>query len=59
MRAQVARAELAHGSQRAKLLRGAELRYLLQGLQQIRSIVALERARIAYEHAHPGLLPAM
>jgi hypothetical protein len=58
MRSQVARAEHAGPGQRAKLLGGAPLAQIVQGLTQIQSIVATEKARIAYVHAHPGILPA-
>lgn len=57
MRSQVARAEHANPSQRAKLLDGAPLPQIVQGLQRIQSIVATEKARIAFIHAHPGILP--
>ena len=58
MQGQVARAERTHGRQRAKLLHGAPLSMLAQGLREIRAIVANEKARIGYERAHPGVLPA-
>jgi hypothetical protein len=57
MRAQVAAVEHAKPSQRAKLLDGVPLRQLLQGLNDIQSIVATEKARIAYLQTHPGTLP--
>jgi hypothetical protein len=58
MRAQVARAEHASGRQRVKVLHGAPLGSLLEGLQRIGGIVASERARLEYDRAHPGVLPA-
>ncbi|MGP0100659.1 MAG: hypothetical protein ACLPUT_03435 [Solirubrobacteraceae bacterium] len=57
MRAQVARVERATPGRRAQLLDGVPLSMLLQGLRQIRSSVATLTARIAYERAHPGVLP--
>jgi hypothetical protein len=58
MRDQLARAEHASGGRRAKLLGGGSLAMLVQGLRQIRAIVASDKARLAYERAHPGVLPA-
>jgi hypothetical protein len=57
MHSQVAMAEHANPSQRAKLLHGAPLPQLVQGLRDIQSIVATEKARIAYLQANPGILP--
>jgi hypothetical protein len=57
MRAQVATAERASPRQRARILRGASLVMIVQGLRQIESVVAVETARIAYLRAHPGILP--
>ncbi len=57
MRSQVARAERAGPRRRKKLLRGAPLPQIVQGLRDIQAIVATERARIAYLQAHPGTLP--
>ncbi len=57
MRSQVARAEHAGPRQREKLLGGAPLPQIVQGLRDIQAIVATEQARIAYVHAHPDILP--
>jgi hypothetical protein len=57
MRSQVAQAEHANPRQRKKILGGAPLPQIVQGLRDIRAIVATERARIAYLQAHPGILP--
>jgi hypothetical protein len=58
MRSQVARAERAGPRQREKILDGAPLAQLVQGLRYIEAIVAVEAARIAYIDADPGVLPA-
>jgi hypothetical protein len=58
MRSQVARAERANPSQRERILGGAPLAQIVQGLQEIEAIVAADRARLAYVKAHPGILPA-
>lgn len=58
VQAQVAQARRMHGRARTRVLRGASLAMIEQGYRQISAIVAAERARIAYERAHPGLLPA-
>jgi hypothetical protein len=57
MRSQVARAEHASPRQRKKILGGAPLSRIVQGLRDIRAIVATEQARVAYLQAHPGVLP--
>ncbi len=58
MRAQLGQARHAHGRGRARALHGAPLTMIEQGYRQLRAMVATERARIAYEQAHPGVLPA-
>jgi hypothetical protein len=58
MRRQVARAEHASSRQRKRTLGGAPLGQIVQGLRDIRAIVATEQARIAYLRAHPGVLPS-
>jgi hypothetical protein len=58
MRSQVARAEHAGPRLREKVLYGAPLAQILQGLRQIEAVVAAEEGRIAYIEAHPGVLPA-
>jgi hypothetical protein len=58
MRSNVTRAEHADPSQSTKLLDGAPLGQLAQGMDELRAIVTEEKARIAYVHAHPGVLPA-
>lgn len=57
MSSQVAAVLLAKPSERAKLLNGVPLAQLLLGLQQIRAVVAGEKARIAFQQSHPGILP--
>lgn len=57
MRAHVAAVLHAKPSERAKLLNGVPLPQLLQGLHQIRAVVAGVQARIAYLQEHPGILP--
>jgi hypothetical protein len=57
MRIQVARAERASPRQRKKILGGAPLPQIVQGLRDIQAIVATERARVAYIQVHPGVLP--
>jgi hypothetical protein len=58
MQAQVLAARHASPSMRAKILHGGSFSMILTGLAQIRGDVIAERARIAYQSAHPGLLPA-
>ena len=58
MGAQVRAARRVRGDQRTKALRGGSFLMILEGLKQLRGDVAAERGRIAYEAAHPGLLPA-
>jgi hypothetical protein len=57
MSAQVAAVLHAKPAERAKLLNGVPLAQLLRGLQQIRAVVAGEKARIAFLQNHPGVLP--
>jgi hypothetical protein len=57
MRTQLASAEHADPHRRVKILHGASLVQILQGLRQIEAVVAVEKARIAYIEAHPGVLP--
>ncbi len=57
MSAQVSAVLHAKPSERAKLLNGVPLPQLLQGLHQIRAVVAGEKARIAFLQNHPGILP--
>jgi len=57
MSAQVAAVKHAKSTERAKLLNGVPLAQLLQGLQQIRAVVAGEKTRIAFLQNHPGILP--
>jgi hypothetical protein len=58
MQAQVRAARRAPARERAKVLHGGSYAMILQGLLQIRGDVTAERARLAYEAAHPGVLPA-
>ncbi len=58
MQSQVARAEHASGAQRKKILGDAPFSQILKGLAGIRRIVKAEEARLAYERANPGILPA-
>lgn len=58
MRSQVARAEHASPSRRERILDGAPFAQIVQGLRQIEAVVEVDRARIAYVKAHPGVLPA-
>lgn len=58
MRSQLVAAERAGARQREKILDGAPLAQIVQGLQQIEAVVAADKARIAYIKAHPGVLPA-
>ncbi|MGO9488987.1 MAG: hypothetical protein ACLQBB_08185 [Solirubrobacteraceae bacterium] len=57
MESQVAAARHASPSERTKLLHGGSFAMIVEGLRQIRGDVAAERARLAYEAAHPGQLP--
>jgi hypothetical protein len=58
MEAQVAAARHASPSERSKLLHGGSFAMIIEGLRQIRGEVAAERARLGYDSAHPGRLPA-
>jgi hypothetical protein len=57
MSAQLAAVLHAGPARRRELLNGVPLSQLMRGVREIRAIVAGERARIAYIHAHPGILP--
>jgi hypothetical protein len=57
MRRQVSRVQRAKPRARPALLDGVPFTQLLRGLHGIQLIVAQERARIAYERTHPGVLP--
>ena len=57
MESQVAAARRASPAERTKLLHGGSFPMIVEGLRQIRGAVAAERARLAYETAHPGQLP--
>ena len=50
--------EHANGAQRKKILGDAPFSQILKGLAGIRRIVKAEEARLAYERANPGILPA-
>ena len=58
MRSQVTRAEHAGTRQREKILNGAPLAQILEGLRRIEAVAAADRARITYIRVHPGVLPA-
>ncbi len=58
MQAQVRAARHASPRRRSQLLHGGSLAMILEGLNQIRGVVAAERARLAYEAEHPGQMPA-
>ncbi len=58
MEAQVRDARRLRGREPTKALHGGSFSMILEGLSQMRGDVAAERGRIAYEAAHPGLLPA-
>jgi len=57
MRSQVARAAHASPGQREKILHGAALSQIVEGLREIEAIVAAEERRIGYLAAHPDVLP--
>jgi hypothetical protein len=57
MRSEFARAEHAGPHEREKILDGAPLAQIVQGLRDIEAIVAADEHRIAYIAAHPGVLP--
>ena len=57
MNAQVTAVLHAKPSERAKLLNGVPLAQLLRGLHQIRAVVVVEQARIAFLRNDPGILP--
>jgi len=57
MRRQVARAAHAGPGQRQKILHGAPLSQIVEGLHEIEAIVAAEEGRIAYLATHPDVLP--
>lgn len=57
MRSQVSRAAHARPGHREKILHGAPLSQIVEGLREIEAIVAAEKGRIAYLAAHPDVLP--
>jgi|GEM_PF-5109583 len=57
MRAQVNVAKRVGPSRRAKVLHGALLSMIVEGLHDIEGIVRVEQARLDYARAHAGILP--
>jgi hypothetical protein len=57
-RTQLARIRHANPALRRKLLHGTPYQTFQQAFREFQAIVNAEQARVAYQRAHPGLLPA-